>query len=149
MGERAMLHRLWDKWASVNVSPSGGKPLTGAAVVNLASNRPIRFPGLVLEQEGLALKSADVRPIIAGVRDLTLHTECIILDSCKYVVTTVYENIYCARRSDAPSPSWGGAIIARTPAYLVISIYQGSIGAAAKALAATELLMDQLTPRSM
>ncbi|BBN03247.1 hypothetical protein MPTK1_2g22000 [Marchantia polymorpha subsp. ruderalis] len=148
MGERAMLHRLWDKWSSIYVAPDGGKALCGAAVVNLASDRPIRFPGLVLEQEGMELKSADVRPIIAGVRDYNLQNECIVLDSCKYFVTATYENMYCARREDAPTLPWGGAIIGRTPAYLVISKYQGTYGAAAKALAATEVLMEQITPRS-
>ncbi|KAL2645499.1 hypothetical protein R1flu_013086 [Riccia fluitans] len=147
MGERAMLHRLWDKWSTLYVSPAGGKALCGAAIVNLASDRPIRFPGLVLEQEGMELKSADVRPIIAGVRDYNLHNECIVLNSHKYYVTATYENLYYARRGDAPAMPWGGAIIGRTPTYLVIAIYQGTYGAAAKALAATEVLMEQITPR--
>ncbi|KAL3698839.1 hypothetical protein R1sor_012915 [Riccia sorocarpa] len=148
MGERAMLHRLWDKWCSLYVSSDGVKALCGAAIVNLATDRPIRFPGLVLEQEGMELKSADVRPIITGVRDHNLHNECIILDSHKYYVTAMYENLYCARRGDSPKVPWGGAIIGQTPTYLVIAIYKGSYGAAAKALAATEVLMEQITPRS-
>ncbi|OAE32935.1 hypothetical protein AXG93_673s1120 [Marchantia polymorpha subsp. ruderalis] len=100
MGERAMLHRLWDKWSSIYVAPDGGKALCGAAVVNLASDRPIRFPGLV-----------QVRTV--GLLDV-------------------------GRKS----------LLRLEAAQAGAGRYQGTYGAAAKALAATEVLMEQITPRS-
>lgn len=147
MGDKALLHRAWDRWAPTTIA-AHGKPLTGAAVVTVAPDRPFRFSTLVVEQQGLNLKPADVRPLMEGVRDNSLHKDFFSIGPYRYMVTTVDEHLYAARCINSKDAAGAGAIISRTFSYVIIATYQGSCCAATKAVAAIEAFVDHVSPRS-
>ncbi|KAJ7571257.1 hypothetical protein O6H91_01G156900 [Diphasiastrum complanatum] len=98
-----------------------------------------------MEQEGLSLKAAEVRPLVESIQEKRLHVDYFNIGSNRYVVTSIHEHIYCGRCLNSVNPAGSGAIIACTPFNAIVATYDGSIGAASKAMATVETFFDHLT----
>ncbi|KAH7287031.1 hypothetical protein KP509_32G034100 [Ceratopteris richardii] len=116
-GERPRLHRIWDKWAASSV----GTKLTGAALLNYLPDRPSRMYSLLVAQEGLSLQPPDLRPIVDGMKSKTLQNNYFWIGDGKYLVTTIRENFFCARRVNSALHDGEGAIIACITGFILIT----------------------------
>ncbi|EFJ05422.1 hypothetical protein SELMODRAFT_431596 [Selaginella moellendorffii] len=145
MGDRATLHRLWEKWALPFISVSGDKPLTGAALINVSADRPSRFYTLIVEQEVLSFKPSGMRPMMEAIRNNSLHTDYFYIGPDKYLVTAILENVYCARCVNARNLSGCGVIISRHAPFIIIATYEGAVCEACKAAEVVESFLDQLS----
>lgn len=142
--ERPWLYTTWDKWAAASI----GSVLTGAALLNYLPDRPSRMFSLLAAQEGLSLRPPDLRLIVDGVKAKTLQNDYFWLGDGKYLVTSINEQFFCARRLNSVAHDGEGAIIACIPSFILIATYDGSLGAAAKAMAITGFLTEFLSQRN-
>nr|ADE75881.1 unknown [Picea sitchensis] len=154
MVEWGALHALWEKWASACVGYSdAGEPLKAAILLNnncdLEVSASSRHLPVIVEQKGMKLRPTDVRQLIERVKQNNLQTDFFFIDASKYLVTSVHDHWYCARCVNATSPAGKGAIVVQTAAFILVTIYEGSIGAASEAMAATDYLMEQLNRRNL
>ncbi|MCO5560248.1 hypothetical protein L7F22_013859 [Adiantum nelumboides] len=143
-GDRPLLQKIWDKWAAASV----GTVLTGAALLNYLPDRPSRMFSLLVAQEGLTLQPPDLRLLVDGVKSKTLQNDYFWLCDGKYIVTTISEQYFCARRANSTAHEGEGAIIACITGFILLTTYEGSLGAAAKAMAVTGLLTEYLGQRN-
>ncbi|XP_059070977.1 uncharacterized protein LOC131862439 [Cryptomeria japonica] len=102
-----------------------------------------------VRQKGIKLTPIDVRPLIDSVKQNNLQADFFFIGVSKYMVTSVHDHWYCARCINTTNPAGEGAIIVQTAAFILVTIYEGSIGAASEAMAATDYLMDQLSNRNL
>lgn len=154
MVEWGTLHALWEKWASACVGYSdAGEPLRAAILLNNNCNMEVsassRYLPIIVEQKGMKLIPADVRQLIESVKQNNLHADFFFIGASKYLVTSVHDHWYCARCVNATNPAGQGAIVVQTAAFILVTIYEGSIGAASEAMAATDYLMEQLNRRNL
>ncbi|GLJ11425.1 hypothetical protein SUGI_0167060 [Cryptomeria japonica] len=150
MVEWAALHGLWEKWAAACVGYSdAGEPLKAALLLSSNLGPPSRQLPHIVRQKGIKLTPIDVRPLIDSVKQNNLQADFFFIGVSKYMVTSVHDHWYCARCINTTNPAGEGAIIVQTAAFILVTIYEGSIGAASEAMAATDYLMDQLSNRNL
>lgn len=65
------------------------------------------------------------------------------------MVTSIHENCFCARSLTTSKPAGEGAIIMQTSAFLLVALYDGSIGAASRAMVAVDQFAWQLGRRNL
>ncbi|THU52533.1 hypothetical protein C4D60_Mb10t04970 [Musa balbisiana] len=147
MADWASTHRLWEKWASNNVG-SSGEPLKAALLLNYDPSAPSRLLSLIAEQEGTDLKAVDLNPFIDFVKRNNLQKEFFFIGPEQYLVTSIYEHWFCARCVNTLNPGGEGAIIMQIASHLLIGMYEGSIGAASRAMVAVDQFAWQLCRKS-
>lgn len=148
------LHALWEKWAAACVGYSdAGEPLKAAILLNNNSNVEVssssRHLPVIIEQKGMNLRPPNVQQLIECVKHNNLQADFFFIDASKYLVTSVHDHWYCARCVNTTNPAGEGAIVVQTAALILVTIYEGSIGAASEAMAATDYLMEQLNRRNL
>ncbi|URE43571.1 hypothetical protein MUK42_25713 [Musa troglodytarum] len=167
MADWSSTHRLWEKWASNNVG-SSGEPLKAALLLNYDPSSPSRLLSLMYgyhgeigneisrafnvrhraEQEGTDLKAVELNPFIDFVKRNNLQKEFFFIGPEQYLVTSIYEHWFCARCVNTQKPGGEGAIVMQIASHLLIGMYEGSIGAASRAMVAVDQLAWQLCRKS-
>ncbi|XP_052155067.1 uncharacterized protein LOC127773093 [Oryza glaberrima] len=129
--------RSWEKWAGKHVGASG-KPVKAALLLNYDPTGPSRLLPVVAEQEGTELKAVDLLPFLDFVRRNNLQMEFFSIGSNQYLVTSIHEHWFCARCVNAVQPEGEGVIVMEIGAYLLVCMYDGSLGSASQAMVAVD-----------
>lgn len=147
--EWGFVHKAWEKWTSINVGSSTGEPLKAALLINYDPNAPSRLLSIIAEQEGINAVPTEVSQFVDFVKRNKLHSENFTIGPNQYVVTSIHENCFCARSLTTSKPAGEGAIIMQTSAFLLVALYDGSIGAASRAMVAVDQFAWQLGRRNL
>ncbi|CAK7355904.1 unnamed protein product [Dovyalis caffra] len=143
------VHKAWEKWASINIGSSSGEPLKSAFLLNYDPNAPSRLLSIIAEQEGINATPIEVSHFVEFVKRNKLQSESFIIGQNQYVVTSIHENWFCARSMTTSKPAGEGAIIMQTSTFLLVALYDGSIGAASRAMVAVDQFAWQLGRRNL
>ncbi|XP_040985863.1 uncharacterized protein LOC121234113 [Juglans microcarpa x Juglans regia] len=144
----AFVHKVWDKWASNNVG-SSGEPLKAALLINYDPTGPSRLLSTIAEQEGIKANPIELSQLVDFIKCNKLQTESFIIGANQYVVTSIHENWFCARCMNTAKRAGEGAIIMQTAAFLLVALYDGSIGPASRAMMAVDQFAWQLGRRNL
>ncbi|KAH0467662.1 hypothetical protein IEQ34_002695 [Dendrobium chrysotoxum] len=107
-----------------------------------------RDPGCFLaEQEGTNFKPVELRSFLNFIKQNNLQTEFFFIGSSQYLVTSIHEHWFCARCINTSRPAGEGVIVMQIAAYLLVAMYEGSIGSATRAMVAVEQFVWQLSRR--
>ncbi|KAB5564339.1 hypothetical protein DKX38_004393 [Salix brachista] len=147
--EWGFVHKAWEKWTSINVGSSTGEPLKSALLINYDPNAPSRLLSIIAEQEGINATPTEVSQFVDFVRRNKLQSEDFTIGQNQYVVTSIHESCFCARSVTTSEPAGEGAIIMHTSAFLFVALYDGSIGAASRAMVAVDQFAWQLGRRNL
>ncbi|XP_040257720.1 uncharacterized protein [Aegilops tauschii subsp. strangulata] len=90
------------------------------------------------EQEGAKFTAVDLQPSMDFFRRNNLQTEFFSIGSNQYVVTSIHEHWFSARCVNTTQPGGEGVIIMQIGAYLLVSMYDGSVGSASRAMVAVD-----------
>ncbi|KAH6774337.1 Profilin family protein [Perilla frutescens var. hirtella] len=150
------VRRLWEKWASNNLGSSGGpavvsvfcQPLKAALLINYDPTGPSRLVSTIAEQEGIKADPTEISQFISFVKRNKLQTESFFIGPNQYLVTSIHENWFCARCMNSAKHSGEGAIVMQTSAFLLVGLYEGSIGSASRAMMAVDQFTGQLSRRN-
>ncbi|CAJ2631456.1 unnamed protein product [Trifolium pratense] len=141
------VHKTWDRWASTNIG--SGLPLKAALLINYDPTGPSRLLSTVAEQEGMKVNIIELRHFVDFVRNNKLQTESFYIGSNQYLVTSIHENWFSARCINTSKPAGEGAIVLQTAAYILVALYEGSIGPASRAMSAADQLTGQLVRKNL
>lgn len=144
----AFVHKGWDKWASNNVG-SSGEPLKAALLINHDPTGPSRLLSIIAEQEGIKANPIELSQFVDFIKRNKFQTESFIIGANQYVVTSIHENWFCARCMNTSKPAGEGAIVMQTTAFLLVALYDGSIGSASRAMVAVDQFAWQLGRRNL
>ncbi|CAH8345954.1 unnamed protein product [Eruca vesicaria subsp. sativa] len=147
--DSAYLDRAWDKWVTANVGSSGSSPLKAAVLLNYDPTGPSRLLSTIAEQEGIDLYPVELKQFIDFMRRGNLPTETFVLGSNQYIITSIHENWFAARCLNTTQPSGEGAIVMQTAVYVLVALYDGSIGSASRAMAAADQFASQLSRKNL
>lgn len=141
------IHKMWDKWATNSVG--SGEPLKAALLINYDPTGPSRLLSTIAEQEGIEADPIELSQFVNFIKRNNLQTESFFIGSNQYVVTSIHENWFCARCMNTSKPSGEGAIVMQTAAFLLVALYDGSIGAASRAMVVVDQIAWQLSRRNL
>ncbi|KAH9687787.1 hypothetical protein KPL70_014896 [Citrus sinensis] len=144
----SFVHKTWEKWASTSVG-SSGEPLKAALLINYDPTGPSRLLSTIAEQEGMKADPVDLTEFVDFVKLNKLQTDCFFIGKNQYIVTTIHENWFCARCLNTVKAAGEGAIVMQTKAFLLVALYDGSIGSASRAMASADQLAWQLSRRNL
>ncbi|OVA01217.1 Profilin [Macleaya cordata] len=130
-------HRVWEKWVSSNVG-SSGEPLKAALLLNYDPTGPSRLVSIIAEQQGIKAKPVELSSFLEFIKQNNLQGECFFIGSNEYMVTSIHESWFCARCVNTSKPAGEGAIVMQTTAFLLVALYDGSIGSASRAMVAVD-----------
>ncbi|PON41675.1 Profilin [Parasponia andersonii] len=150
----SFVHKAWDKWASLNVGfGSSGEPhplpLKAALLINCDPTGPSRLLSTIAEQEGIKTNPIELTHFMDFIKRDKLQTESFIIGPNQYVVTSIHENWFCARCMNTSKPAGEGAIVMQTAAFILIALYDGSMGSASRAMVAVDQFVWQLGRRNL
>ncbi|GER30321.1 profilin family protein [Striga asiatica] len=157
--------RLWENWVLHNVG-SSGRPLKAALLINYDQAGPSRLLSTILvycctngyavvylikraEQEGIKADPIEVSQFLSFVTRNKLQMGSFFIGRNQYLVTSIHESWFCARCLNTTKQAGEGAIVMQTSAFLLVGIYEGSIGPASRAMAAVDQFSGQLTRRNL
>ncbi|XP_010434426.1 PREDICTED: uncharacterized protein LOC104718383 [Camelina sativa] len=146
--DSAFVDRAWDKWVTTGNVGSSGNPLKAAILINYDPSGPSRLVSTIAEQEGIDLYPVDLKQFIDFMRRGNLPTESFVLGSNEYIITSIHENWFAARCLNTTQPAGEGAIVMQTAAYVLVALYDGSIGSASQAVAAADQFASQLSRKN-
>ncbi|CAN8325249.1 unnamed protein product [Cochlearia groenlandica] len=146
--DSSFVDRTWDKWVTSNVG-SSGSPLKAALLINYNPTGPSRLLSTIAEQEGIDLYPVELKQFIDFMRRGNVPTETFVLGSNQYIVTSLHESWFGARCLNTTQPDGEGAIVIQTAVYVLVSLYDGSIGSASRAMAAADQFASQLTRKNL
>ncbi|PNX80359.1 protein notum, partial [Trifolium pratense] len=139
-----------------------GLPLKSALLINYDPTGPSRLLSTVAEQEGMKVNIIELRHFVDFVRNNKLQTESFYIGSnqfvncmqpshksLSYLVTSIHENWFSARCINTSKPAGEGAIVLQTAAYILVALYEGSIGPASRAMSAADQLTGQLVRKNL
>ncbi|KAJ0111083.1 hypothetical protein Patl1_02656 [Pistacia atlantica] len=144
----SFVHKTWEKWAPVSVG-SSGEPLKAALLINHDPTGPSRLLSTIAEQEGLKVNPIELSQFLDFIKQNKLRTHSFIIGPNQYLVTSIHENWFCARCMNALNPAGEGAIVMQTKAFLLVALYDGSIGSASRAMLSVDQLVWQLGRRNL
>ncbi|GAB2267585.1 hypothetical protein Dimus_002567 [Dionaea muscipula] len=144
----AYVHKIWEKWASNNVGTSG-KPLKAALLINYDPTGPSRLLSTIAEQEGIKANPIEISQFVNFIKCTKLQNETFFIASNEYMVTSIHENWFHGRCMKTSNPAGEGAILMQTTAFLLLALYDGSIGSASGAVAAAEQFALQLSRKNL
>ncbi|KAF3449209.1 hypothetical protein FNV43_RR09937 [Rhamnella rubrinervis] len=144
----SFVHKAWDKWASLNIG-SSGEPLKAALLINYDPTGPSRLLSTIAAQEGIKVTPIELTHFIDFIKRDKMQTECFIIGLNQYVVTSIHESWFCARCMNTSKPAGEGVIVIQTAAFILVALYDGSIGSASRAMVAVDQLASQLGRRNL
>ncbi|XP_010248753.2 PREDICTED: uncharacterized protein LOC104591564 isoform X1 [Nelumbo nucifera] len=159
MTDWAFAHRVWEKWASNNVGSSGEKlrasemPCCYLYVdkqerAEQLQNLQIIYAGRA-EQHGIKAKPVELGPFIDFIKRNNLQGECFFIGQNQYMITSIHENWFCARCVNTQKPAGEGVIVMQTTAFLLVALYDGSIGSASRAMVVIDQFAWQLGRKNL
>nr|GEU63565.1 putative profilin family protein [Tanacetum cinerariifolium] len=101
------------------------------------------------EEEGIEADPIEVSQFVNFVKRCNYQSESFFINSNQYIVTSIHESWFCGRCMDTSNPAGEGAIVFKTSSFLFVALYEGSIGAASRAMAAADLFAWQLERRNL
>ncbi|XP_076959326.1 uncharacterized protein LOC143635356 [Bidens hawaiensis] len=143
------VNRNWEKWASNTVGSAAGHPLKAALLINYDPTGPSRLLSTIAEEEGMEADPIEVREFVYFIKRGNYQTETFFIHSNQYVITSIHESWFCGRCINTSKPAGEGAIVYKTPPFLFLALYEGSIGAASRAMAAVDRFAWQLERRNL
>ncbi|KAI4372172.1 hypothetical protein MLD38_010441 [Melastoma candidum] len=143
-----VVQRTWEKWVPASVG-SAGQPLKSALLLNYDPNGPSRLLSTIAKQEGLKADPIEIGEFVSFVKREKFQTETFIIGQNEYLVTTINENWFSARCINPSNRDGEGVIVMQTAAFLLVSLYDGSFGAASRAMAAAEQFAWQLSRKNL
>ncbi|KAM3313872.1 hypothetical protein ACQJBY_033024 [Aegilops geniculata] len=129
--------RAWEKWTAKHVG-SSGMPVKAALLLNYDPTGPSRLLPIVAEEEGTKFTAVDLQPFINFFRRNNLQTEFFSIGPNQYLVTSIHEHWFCACCVNTTQPGGEGVIVMQIGAYLLVSMYDGSVGSASQAMVAVD-----------
>ncbi|CAL9226057.1 unnamed protein product [Arabidopsis halleri] len=138
----------WGKWVTSGNVGSSGNPLKAAILINYDPTGPSRLLSTIAEQEGIDIYPVDLKQFIDFMRRGNLPTETFVLGSNQYIITSIHENWFAARCLNTSQPTGEGAIVMQTAVYVLVALYDGSIGSASQAVAAADQFASQLSRKN-
>ncbi|XP_026437300.1 uncharacterized protein LOC113335476 isoform X1 [Papaver somniferum] len=136
--------KVWEKWASNSVG-SSGEPLKAALLLNYDPTGPSRLMSIIAAQQGILAKPVELCSFLEFIKLNNLPGESLFIGSNEYIVTSIHETWFCARSLNTSRPAGEGAIVMQTASFLLIGMYDGSIGAASRAMVAVDQFSLQLS----
>ncbi|PSR91733.1 ATP-dependent zinc metalloprotease [Actinidia chinensis var. chinensis] len=143
-----LVHKIWEKWAS-NYVGSSDQPLKAALLINYDPTGPSRLLSTIAEQEGIKANPMELSQFVDFVNRNKLQSESFFIGPNQYIVTSIHENWFCARSMNTSKPAGEGAIVMQTAAFLVVGLYDGSIGSASRAMGAVDQFVWQLSRKNL
>ncbi|KAG6399469.1 hypothetical protein SASPL_140950 [Salvia splendens] len=167
----SVVRRIWEKWAANNIGPSGDpalgllqKDLNAALLINYDPTGPSRLVSTIAEQEGIKADPIEMSQFIGFVKRNKLQMETFFIGPNQFnknavlsfleeadiinLVTSIHESWFCARSLNSSKQAGEGAIVMQTSAFLLVGLYDGSIGAASRAMMAVDQFAGQLGRRN-
>ncbi|KAA3469330.1 Profilin family protein [Gossypium australe] len=148
------VQKSWEKWASSNIG-SSGPPLKAALLINYDPLRPSRLLSTIAEQEGIKISPIELSQFVNFIKRNKLQKETFMIgnnQSDKWMtdmVTSIHENWFCARCLNTSKSAGEGAIVMQTSVFLLVALYDGSIGLASRAMASVDQLVWQLNRKNL
>ncbi|KAF8380857.1 hypothetical protein HHK36_028352 [Tetracentron sinense] len=121
----------------VEKSPPKKKDLCGCESCQFADD------GGEIAGFGILLTVKDGEGSGAAVADIGLKEEVVDM------VTSIHENWFCARCVNTSKPTGEGVIVMQTAAFLLVALYDGSIGSASRAMMVVDQFALQLSRRNL
>ncbi|KAK9100748.1 hypothetical protein Scep_024178 [Stephania cephalantha] len=146
--DSGFVHRTWERWVFPNVG-SSGEPLKASFLLNYDPTGPSRLLSVIAEQQGIKLKPVELSPFLDFIKKNNFNGECFFIGPGHYMVTSTHETWFGARCVNTSKPAGEGAIVMQTAAFILVALYDGSIGAASRAMAAIDQLAWQLSRRNL
>lgn len=78
-----------------------------------------------------------------------LQAESFFIGQNQYLVTSIHESWFSARCMNTSKAAGEGAIVMQTAAFLLVGLYDGSIGSASRAMVAVDQFALQLSRRNL
>lgn len=144
----AFVHKAWDKWASSNIGTSG-QPLKAALLINYDPTGPSRLLSTIAEQEGIKTRPTELSQFVDFIKHDKLQSQSFLIGPNQYVVTSIHENWFCARCMNTSKPAGEGAIVMQTAAFILVGLYDGSIGPASRAMVSVDQFAWLLSRRNL
>lgn len=91
----------------------------------------------------------ELSQFISYVKRNKLQAETFFIGQSEYMVTSIHESWFAARCMNTLKPTGEGAIVMQTSAFLLVGLYEGSIGAASRAVAAADQFVSQLVRKNL
>ncbi|XP_062095965.1 uncharacterized protein LOC133801720 [Humulus lupulus] len=151
----SFVRKAWEKWASLNVasssspSSSAHPPLKAAFLINYDPTGPSRLLSIIAEQEGIKVNPIHLTHFLDFIKRDKLHTETFTIAHNQYVVTSIHESWFCGRCVNTSKPAGEGAIVMQTAAFILVALYDGSMGSASRAMVAVDQFVGQLGRRNL
>ncbi|WVZ85660.1 hypothetical protein U9M48_032557 [Paspalum notatum var. saurae] len=133
-GNPAQLRPLWAVSASSH-----------HVIISLHGKINIEFGA---EQERTQLTAVGLQAILAFAKRGNLQTEFFSLGPNQYLVTSIHENWFCARCVNSTKSGGEGVIIMQIGAYLLVSMYDGSLASASQAMVSADQFAMQFSLRT-
>ncbi|KAK3006614.1 hypothetical protein RJ639_017250 [Escallonia herrerae] len=146
--DSAFVSKTWDKWAS-NYVGSSGQPLKAAVLINHDPIGPSRLLSTIAEQEGIKADPTELNQFVSFIKQNKLETQSFFIGPNEYVVTSSRESWFCARCMNTSKPAGEGAIVMLTATFILVTLYDGSIGAASRAMVVVDQFVWQLSRRKL
>lgn len=147
--DASFVHKTWDKWASSYVGSGPGQPLKAALLLNHDPTGPSRLLSTIAKQERIKADPIPLRQFLDFLKCGKLQTETFFIGPNQYLVTSIHENWFCARCMSASNSAGEGAIVMQTTAFILVALYDGSIGAASGAVMAADQFAWQLNRKNL
>ncbi|XP_052491308.1 uncharacterized protein LOC105791816 [Gossypium raimondii] len=144
----AFVQKSWEKWASSNIG-SSGQPLKAALLINYDPLRPSRLLSTIAEQEGIKISPIELSQFVNFIKRNKLQKETFMIGNNQYMVTSIHENWFCARSLNTSKSAGEGAIVMQASVFLLVALYDGSIGLASRAMASVDQLVWQLNRKNL
>ncbi|XP_074286266.1 uncharacterized protein LOC141611589 [Silene latifolia] len=136
MMDWSLVNKWWDKWAPDNVG--SGQPLKAALLLHYDPTGPSRLLSTIAEEEGIKADPIEVSQLVNFVKRNKLQAETFLLGPNEYLVTSIHEKWFHARCMNTAKPSGEGIVVMQTGVFLVVALYEGSIGSASCAVATAD-----------
>jgi len=128
---------------------SSGEPLKAALLINHDPTGPSRLLSIIAEQEGIKTNPIELSQFVDFIKRNKFQTETFIIGANQYVVTSIHETWFCARCMNTSKPAGEGVIVMQTTAFLLVALYDGSIGSASRAMVAVDQFAWQLGRKNL
>ncbi|PPS18804.1 hypothetical protein GOBAR_AA01774 [Gossypium barbadense] len=143
--------------ANLACSKIAGLPLKAAMLINYDPFRPSRLLSTTVyddlpdraEQEGIKISPIELSQFVNFIKCNKLQKETFMIGNNQYMVTSIHENWFCARCLNASKSAGEGAIVMLTSLFLLVALYDGSIGLASRAMASVDQLVWQLNRKNL
>uniref|UniRef100_A0A5B6ZYK0 Profilin family protein n=1 Tax=Davidia involucrata TaxID=16924 RepID=A0A5B6ZYK0_DAVIN len=142
------VNEIWDKWAS-NYVGSSGQLLKAALLINYDPTGPSRLLSTIAEQEGIKANPIELSQFVDFIKRNKLQMETFFIGPNQYIVTSIHENWFGARCMNTSRPAGEGAIVMQTSSFLLVALYDGSIGSASRAMVVVDQFAWQLGRKNL